>query len=546
MADDLFHLLSSSARIKKKARNRVGPSSSRKDAARDRANFIQDFQQKQEDMKKRKLNQEDGISDNDSKSRQIHTEEIAAFRRRMKIRVAETSRCPDPICSFGDLTCAKAPSKLFHSVKSTLLANIENGKWLEPTPVQMQAIPAILAGNDIMAAAPTGSGKSGAFIIPSLILSKCISKKGKAGQIRALLLAPSRELATQLYRETVRLGTSMPGKMRCALLSKNNFKTLVAGHVGGDAGIDILISTPLRLCEACQTENSKVDLSTVEIIVLDEADRLLDATDGITKDKQVDSTGTTATASKESGGSHAKTFVEQIDFILSKCNSRAQRAMFSATMGGRIRNLADTILRSPVDIAVNSKGSSLGANENIDQKLIFVGREEGKLLEIRKYIHKGIKPPVLIFLQSQDRARALYKELRYEKMKVDIIHAGKSQSARDESVKKFRKGETWILICTDLVARGVDFKAVNLVINYDLPSNGVTYVHRIGRTGRAGRTGQSITFFTETDFAHLRTIANVLKISGCDVADWMLHLKKPNQFAKQRLVPKKRQRVDAK
>ncbi len=98
----------------------------------------------------------------------------------------------------------------------------------------------------------------------------------------------------------------------------------------------------------------------------------------------------------------------------------------------------------------------------------------------------------------------------------------------------------------DLVARGVDFKAVNLVINYDLPSNGVTYVHRIGRTGRAGRTGQSITFFTETDFAHLRTIANVLKISGCDVADWMLHLKKPNQFAKQRLVPKKRQRVDAK
>ena len=130
-------------------------------------------------------------------------------------------------------------------------------------------------------------------------------------------------------------------------------------------------------------------------------------------------------------------------------------------------------------------------------------------------------------------------------MLVDVIHAGKSQHARDKAVQNFRKGETWVLICTDLVARGVDFKAVNLVINYDLPSSGVTYVHRIGRTGRAGRKGQSITFFTEDDFGQLRSIANVLKISGCDVAEWMLHLKKPDQKSKRKLVPKKRRRIDA-
>jgi ATP-dependent RNA helicase DDX52/ROK1 len=113
----------------------------------------------------------------------------------------------------------------------------------------------------------------------------------------------------------------------------------------------------------------------------------------------------------------------------------------------------------------------------------------------------------------------------YDGIRVDVIHAGRSQSARDEAVAKFRGGETWVLICTDLVARGVDFKAVNMVINYDLPTSGVTYVHRIGRTGRAGRKGEAITFFTESDFDNLRTIANVMKLSGCEVLAWMLSLK---------------------
>jgi ATP-dependent RNA helicase DDX52/ROK1 len=157
---------------------------------------------------------------------------------------------------------------------------------------------------------------------------------------------------------------------------------------------------------------------------------------------------------------------------------------------------------------------------------MFVGREEGKLLAIRQITQKGIKPPVIIFLESKDRAQALFGELMYDGIRVDVIHAGRSQSARDEAVAKFRRGETWVLICTDLVARGVDFKAVNMVINYDLPTSGVTYVHRIGRTGRAGRKGEAITFFTESDFDNLRTIANVMKLSGCKVPAWMLSLKK--------------------
>ena len=246
-------------------------------------------------------------------------------------------------------------------------------------------------------------------------------------------------------------------------------------------------------------------------------DRLLDASDG--KD---------AKSEVKSGSSHAKTFLEQIDNILSHVPSTAVRALFSATIGASVRHLAESILRNEIDISIglkNGNSTAAGVNDNVSQSLMFVGKEEGKLLAIRQIIAKGITPPVIIFMQSKERAQALYMELMYDNMHVDVIHAGKSQGARDSAVARFRKGETWVLICTDLCARGLDFKAVNLVINYDLPTSGVTYVHRIGRCGRGGRKGEAITLFTEQDFEHLRTIANIVKLSGSDVPEWMLSVK---------------------
>lgn len=220
--------------------------------------------------------------------------------------------------------------------------------------------------------------------------------------------------------------------------------------------------------------------------------------------------------------------MEQIDTILSHIPSTAVRALFSATIGASVRHLAESILRNEIDIATGIKnGNSTAAGVNIDvaQSLMFVGKEEGKLLAIRQIIAKGISPPVIIFMQSKERAQALFMELMYDNVHVDVIHAGKTQAARDSAVARFRKGETWILICTDLCARGLDFKAVNMVINYDLPTSGVTYVHRIGRCGRAGRKGEAVTLFTEQDFEHLRTIANIVKISGSEVPEWMLSVK---------------------
>ncbi|KAL7532454.1 hypothetical protein ACHAXR_004640, partial [Thalassiosira sp. AJA248-18] len=580
--------------------------------------------------KKNKKKQRPKKQHSAKKLAQIHQEEIAAFRRRMGIRLSVDNKheialgsMPDPITSFKDWKCPtwwcgnnnkkneEATTKLssFHRIHHTILSNIENGKWLEPTPIQMQALPSLMERRDIMGCAPTGSGKTGAFVLPMVMLAKCgediyygntnnghdgnnaasgggekkqqgnKKQKKKAnnqttttttatnlqGHIRSILIAPSRELASQLHRETLRLSTNMPGKFHSTILSKSNAGLATSNQLGGKFGLDCLVATPLRLVE-CLERGMK--LQGVRLIVLDEADRLLDASDGSSvgdkkkwkkkggKDDDSDNNNNDddeeeqQVGPKQSGSSQSRTFLQQIDSILTNLPPTATRALFSATLGPSVRHLSESILRSPIDITTgihaNTGGNSAAggvASEHIQQELQFVGREEGKLLAIRQLVAHGITPPILIFLQSKDRAQALYNELLYDGIHVDVIHAGHSPSKREISVTKFRRGETWVLICTDLVARGVDFKAVNLVINYDLPCEGVTYVHRIGRTGRAGRAGKAITFFTEGDFDNLRTIANVMRLSGCVVPEWMLTMKK-KRGGDQQLAPRKREGID--
>ena len=539
---------------------------------------------------------------------QIHKEEVAAFRRSMAIRVANKHDplLPDPVSSFQEISIPSwwnssnsnnSPSENdsttttnseFRGVSSALLRNIEAGKWKEPTPIQMQSIPVLLNRRDLIGAAPTGSGKSGAFIIPSLFLSsapfdrfygtaanaetpskkknkknkneKNRGKSSREGEIRSLLLAPSRELAAQLHREVERLGLGKPGGLSSMLLSKSNAAHVVTGTAGGKKGIDVLVSTPLRLIDAVE---KGVRLDSVRLVVLDEADRLLDATDGGKRQQkrmkhdgdddsssgdEEDSSSSEEEKEKSietqpsSGSSQTKSFLSQMDKILIAVPSSAVRALFSATVTPMVKSLAETILRDPVDLKIATAGSYGGANTDIEQELMFVGREDGKLLAMRQLKQRGqLKPPCIVFVQSQDRAQALFAELLYEGMHVDVIHAGRSKTARDNAVAKFRKGDTWVLVCTDLVARGVDFRAVNMVINYDLPASGITYVHRIGRTGRAGRKGKAITLFTEMDFDNLRTIANVMKQSGCEVEDWMLQLRKSHNNNKTKSSPRRPQ-----
>jgi ATP-dependent RNA helicase DDX52/ROK1 len=548
--DELFNILSSSARIDKSKRKK-----------KNKAN-VEKIPAEALDLESITSSKKDHST---SKLKHIHKEQINAFRNRVGIGLSHKNKhddqIPDPISSFADLSPPGwwTDQKSFQSLQSSIVRNIESGRWINPTPIQMQAIPSLLSRRDILGCAPTGSGKSGAFIIPTLVLTSVsdaifyktggtkAASKGKKGKnaaekvtdgssnkIRALLLAPSRELASQLHREVERLGEGKVGGIRSALLSKSNASTICANSSSSKSkGLDILVSTPLRLVECLKEEHShgkQLDLGSVRIVVLDEADRLLDASDG--KDAQ-------------SGSSHVKSFLEQVDTILSHVPSTAVRALFSATIGSSVRHLAESILRNEIDISTgmkNGNSTAAGVNHNVSQSLTFVGREEGKLLAIRQIIAKGLNPPVIIFMQSKDRAQALFLELMYDNIHVDVVHAGKSQAARDAAVARFRRGDTWVLICTDLCARGLDFKAVNMVINYDLPTSGVTYVHRIGRCGRAGRTGEAITLFTEQDFEHLRTIANIMKLSGCDVPDWMLTVKGSKRGNNN--IPVKRKTID--
>jgi ATP-dependent RNA helicase DDX52/ROK1 len=597
--DEIFNILSSSARFDKSKRKKKKKESQLQLANESDTNngssilALPQKRTKEEEMGNKKQHSQ-------SKLNQIHQEEIAAFRNRLGISLSQSNRhdptLPDPISSFRELNKPvwwdEDDKHTFTSVRNTIVRNVERGRWINPTPIQMQGITALLGRRDVLGCAPTGSGKSGAFIIPSLLLSSVSddvfyknTKKGDGdndndgdnkketksekkkkqkntnskggGKIRALLLAPSRELAAQLHREVERLGEGKLHGLRSALLSRSNASTICSNYDGSSnnsRGLDVLVSTPLRLLECLEhgsggENGKKLDLGSVRVVILDEADRLLDGNDGWNNksndDKAIKESAATAASDHKSGSSHVKTFLAQIDTILSNVPKTAVRALFSATIGSSVKHLAESILRNQIDISTGSKTGNTtasGVNDNISQKLTFVGREEGKLLAIRQIIAKGLKPPVIIFLQSKDRAQALFMELRYDGVNVDVIHAGKSQSARDAAVAKFRKGETWILICTDLCARGLDFKAVNMVINYDLPTSGVTYVHRIGRCGRAGRKGEAITLFTEADFEHLRNIANVMKHSGCDVPDWMLSLKNNGRGNKQ--APVKRKDID--
>lgn len=616
--EDIFNMLSSTARIDKSKRakkNKKRPRKPKLEEVEAAPKIDADSDGEDDSPQKVKSRDRTGKRDtSDEKKKQIHAEQMAAFRRSMSIRLANKHDpdIPDPISSFGDLvhpawwrpfSSGSADSvHKFESYWRPMLGNIEAGRWKEPTPIQMQAIPALVSRRDCIGAAPTGSGKSGAFLLPTLLLSSAPyelfysasiaaaaarggdddkdekhkskspkkNKKGKHkmshhGEIRSLIVAPTLELAAQLQREIERLGLGKPGGVSSLLLSKANASNVIAGHAGGKHGLDVLVTTPLRLVDAIE---KGVKLDAVRIIVMDEADRLLDAADGSVskesfgqghqedqedddeseesdsdsdednsskkkkgkhskKKKHAKHKHSPVTAQQASGSSMTKSFLAQMDIILSQIPHTAVRGLFSATVTPMVRSLAESALRNPVDITIAaSKGSMGGANTDIDQQLMFVGKEEGKLLAMRQLAQRGqLKPPVIVFCQSQDRAQALFAELLYDGIHVDVIHAGRSKAARDNAVAKFRRGDTWVLICTDLVSRGVDFKSINMVINYDLPVSGISYVHRIGRTGRAGRKGTAITLFTEADFENLRTIANVMKQSGCKVEDWMLNLK---------------------
>ncbi|GAB5591053.1 RNA-dependent ATPase rok1 [Umbelopsis nana] len=426
-------------------------------------------------------------------------EEVAEFRKQNRIRVYGDD-VPNPFRKFADL------STPYYNLRPYIRRNLKESGFEDPTPIQMQSIPIVMKGRDLMACAPTGSGKTLAYLLPII---HDLNGPEKVGY-RALIVAPTRELAQQIFREIKRISAGK--KFKICMLTKATAATQ-AQDPKLRQKFDILISTPLRLVHAIQ--NEEIELNRIQHLVLDEADKLL-----------------------ELG------FLEQMDEIFAACtNTNIQKSLFSATIPSGVEALAKTVMKDPLRIVIGAKNA---ATETIKQELLFVGSEDGKLVAIRQLVQKGLKPPVLIFVQSIERAKELFHELIYDGINVDVIHSERTKSQRDNIIDQFRAGRIWVLISTELMARGLDFKGVNLVINYDFPQTVQSYIHRIGRTGRAGRSGEAITYFTKDDAPYLKSIVNVMRESGCDVPEWMLTMKKPSQNQRKQLrkAPIERKRIN--
>lgn len=411
-------------------------------------------------------------------------ERANVIRKRNRIKVSGSAP-PAPMTNFDHLLGSEEDQRRMNTKR--LVHNIK-AEFDMPTAVQKQVIPAMFQDErELMVVAPTGSGKTLAFLIPLILRVKMQkSQAPDSNGIRALILSPTKELSMQTGRVLMPL---LPGlKIRCSVLSKST-----AAGCDFNNKVDILLANPLRL--ESMAREGKIDLSAVETLVLDEADKLF-----------------------EMG------FSEQIDACLAACTHKnIVRSLFSATLPESVELLARSVLRDPLRITVGERNISA---TSVHQKLLFVGRENGKLLAIRQLIRDGLRPPVLIFVNTKDKANEVHKELMFEGVHVDSLHASQSHATREKAVERFRDGTTWVLIATDLVARGLDFAGVETVINLDFPNSTVDYVHRVGRTGRAGSKGQAVTFFTEDDVDKLRGVANVIKAAGGEVDPWMLKLRK--------------------
>lgn len=352
-----------------------------------------------------------------------------------------------------------------------ILKAIEEEGYTSPTPIQEQAIPLVLAGNDLMGCAQTGTGKTAAFSIPIIqLLSKNKEFKGKR-KIRTLIVTPTRELAIQIQ-------DSLKAYGRHAGLNS----TVIFGGVNQNKqtgalqnGVDILVATPGRLLDLMM--QGFVSLRDVEIFVLDEADRMLDMG-----------------------------FIHDVHKIIRALPDERQNLFFSATMAPEILKLAGTILKDPVRVEVTPVSSTA---EIIKQSLYFVDKNNKNAL-LTDVLNDVEASSVLVFTRTKHGADKVVRHLSKNGIKSDAIHGNKSQNNRQRALSNFKDKTIRVLVATDIAARGIDVEEMEMVINFELPNISETYVHRIGRTGRAGNKGTAISFCDFEEKAYLKDIEKLI------------------------------------
>ena len=346
--------------------------------------------------------------------------------------------------------------------------------YLKPTPIQARTIPPLVAGKDLLGIAETGSGKTAAFALPILQRLSHRREPPLPGAPRALILAPTRELASQIGQRFGVYGRALPLRTSVIFGGVNQHHQVKALK----AGIDILIATPGRLLDLCQQRHVRLD--KVAILVLDEADRMLDMG-----------------------------FIHDVRKIVSLCGRQRQTLLFSATMPAPIAKLAQDILDSPVRIDI---APAKIAVDRIDQRVFFVGAKEKRAL-LESLLADRFMDRVLVFTRTKRGADRVCRNLVQAGIAAVALHGNKAQNARVRALDTFRNGSMRVLVATDIAARGIDVPGISHVVNYELPNEPESYVHRIGRTARAGADGSALSFCDHSERPHLQAIERLMRTS---------------------------------
>ena len=348
----------------------------------------------------------------------------------------------------------------------TLLKAVSDMGYETPTPVQEQSIPFALAGSDVVAAAQTGTGKTAAFMLPTM------QRIGRSKQPLALVVTPTRELAQQIDRVATQIAKHTGHRV-----------LTVVGGVGYEPqitklarGVEVLVATPGRLLDL--KDRGAVDLSKVEVLVLDEADRMLDMG-----------------------------FLPAMRKIVSSVPRNRQTLLFSATVDESISQVIGTLVNEPQYVEIARRGT---AAATVEQKILPVEHSQKPDL-LKAVLENRGHDRVIVFTRTKHRADAVARRLGKAGYRTAAIHADRSQNQRERALSDFRNGKVDILVATDVLARGIDISEVSHVVNYDVPNNPEDYVHRIGRTGRAGESGYALTFVGPDEIGDLRDIEFLLK-----------------------------------
>jgi ATP-dependent RNA helicase DDX52/ROK1 len=489
---------------------------------------------------------------------------------------------PQPLQTFGEL-------QTIYGIAGRMGENLAQQGYKIPTEVQMGSLPLLLcpktalgdsAGQsevsdgdiNLLAIAPTGSGKTLAFlilIVNGILQRRRSSKNKNIHELEAIVVAPTKELAGQIVNEAKKLslgtGVKVVGMRKGLRIitseggqehdesSEDDDSEMEEEHSAKSktfsaqpfAKADILVTTPGLLLNSISTPlpDKHSPLPTVKTLVLDEADILLDPL-----------------------------FRDQTLGIWNSCTNPGLRVtLWSATMGSNIESLAlETMHSRKTKLGLATKSTVIrlivglkdSAIPNITHRLTYAATEPGKLIALRQLLHptarsadatESLRPPFLVFTQTISRAIALHSELRYDipaeaggSSRIEVLHSDLSDSERSRVMARFRNGEIWVLITTDILSRGVDFRGINGVVNYDVPNSGASYIHRVGRTGRAGRDGGvAVTFYTKEDIPYVKNIANIIAASEkqagkapseASVQKWLLNaLPKPSKEQKKKL-----------